>query len=518
MAMMIFGLLIGIVVGGVLAYFYAINSTKSKVQKMIEDAQSEASSIVKTAREEEKKAQERSESLVKQAQEQVSSMIAETSKELKSRREQLDKLEQRLSQREQQLDRRMDSIEAKEKRAEQKLQLAEEKLKSAESFEQEAVKKLQEIANMTTDEAKQFLFSRLEEELKEEFGEKIRTFEENFKEEADKKASELIVSAMQRLTTEKPEDPVISVVELPSEEIKGRIIGREGRNIRTFERITGVDLIIDDTPEVVVVSSFDPIRREIARRTLEKLIIDGRIQPARIEEIFAKEKDAIEQEIVEAGDKAVRDLGIREMNADLKHIVGQLKFRTSYGQNVLSHSVEVGFLAGMLASELHLDTQLAKRAGLLHDIGKALDHSIEGSHALIGADVARKYRENPVVVNAIASHHNEVPQESMYAVITQIADAISASRPGARRENYAAYIKRVQQLEEIAKEFDGVESAFAVQAGREIRVIVHPEVIGDNEAFALARDIAKKIEEELIYPGQIKVTVVRETRVAEYAK
>lgn len=514
----ILGFVVGAVAGGLITYLYVTTSAKSKIQEMLDNAEKEASSIIKSAREEEKKAQERSEALLKQAQEQVSSMLSEAGKELKSRREQLEKLEQRLSQREQQLDRRLDSVEAKERKAEQKLQLAEEKLRSAEAFEQEAVKKLQEIAAMSTEEAKQFLFSRLEEELREEFGERIRRFEENFKEEADRKASEMIVAAMQRVIMEKPEDPVISVVELPSEEIKGRIIGREGRNIRTFERITGVDLIVDDTPEVVVLSSFDPVRREIARRTLEKLILDGRIQPARIEEIFTKEKEAIEQEIIEAGDKAVRDLGIREMHPDLKHLVGQLKFRSSYGQNVLHHSIEVGFIAGMLASELHLDTQLAKRAGLLHDIGKALDHNVEGSHALIGAEVARKYRENPLVVNAIASHHNEVAQESIYAVITQVADAISASRPGARRENYAAYIKRVQQLEEIAKSFDGVESAFAIQAGREIRVIVHPEVIGDNEAFALARDIAKKIEEELIYPGQIKVTVVRETRVAEYAK
>ncbi|NPV88727.1 ribonuclease Y [Coprothermobacteraceae bacterium] len=515
---LIIGVIVGSILGAVAAYFYAFSATRSRVQALVANAEAQAKEVIEAARAQEKKAQERAEELLRQAQEQVSRMLAETTKELKARREQLDKFEQRLVQREQQLDRRMDSIEAKEKKADQKLQVAEEKLKSAEAFEQEALRKLQEIAGMTVEEAQQFLFQKLEDELKEEIGQKIREYEQMFQEEAQKRASEIMVMAMQRLALEKPEDPVISVVQLPNEEIKGRIIGREGRNIRTFERITGVDLIIDDTPEVVVVSSFDPIRREIARRTLEKLIADGRIQPARIEEIYLKEKSAIEEELIQAADSATREVGIREVHPELKRIVGQLKFRTSYGQNVLHHSIEVGIIAGMLASELHLDTQIAKRAGLLHDIGKALDHAIEGSHAVIGADVARKYKENPLVVNAIASHHNEVPQESVYAVLVQVADAISAARPGARRENYAAYIKRVQQLEEIAKSFPGVESAFAVQAGREIRVIVQPEFVGDSEAYSLARDIAKRIEEELVYPGQIKVTVVRETRVAEYAK
>jgi len=390
--------------------------------------------------------------------------------------------------------------------------------KEIEALREQSLKELERIANMTTEEAKELLISNIESEARREAVARLYEIEMELKEEADKKAREIIASAIQRCASDEVASSTVTVVTLPSEEMKGRIIGREGRNIRTLEMLTGVDLIIDDTPEVVVLSSYDPIRREIARLSLEKLIQDGRIHPARIEEMVEKAQHEVESRIKEEGEKAIFEAKITRVHPEIVRALGRLTFRTSYGQNVLQHSKEVSRLAGMMAAELGLDPTLAKRAGLLHDIGKALDYDAEGPHALLGAEFARKYNENEVVVNAIASHHGEETPNSIEAVLVQAADAISAARPGARKETLEAYIKRIKRLEELAVTFDGVEKAYALQAGREIRVVVEPEKIDDLSAYELARDLAKKIEDELEYPGQIRVIVIRETRAIEYAR
>ncbi|MGC8971973.1 MAG: ribonuclease Y, partial [bacterium] len=390
--------------------------------------------------------------------------------------------------------------------------------KEIETLREQSLKELERIANMTAEEAKEILMSSIESEARREAVARLYEIEMELKEEADKKAREIIASAIQRCASDEVASSTVTVVTLPSEEMKGRIIGREGRNIRTLEMLTGVDLIIDDTPEVVVLSSYDPIRREIARLSLEKLIQDGRIHPARIEEMVEKAQHEVESRIKEEGEKAIFEAKITRVHPEIVRALGRLTFRTSYGQNVLQHSKEVSRLAGMMAAELGLDPTLAKRAGLLHDIGKALDYDAEGPHALLGAEFARKYNENEVVVNAIASHHGEETPNSIEAVLVQAADAISAARPGARKETLEAYIKRIKRLEELAVTFDGVEKAYALQAGREIRVIVEPEKIDDLSAYELARDLAKKIEDELEYPGQIRVIVIRETRAIEYAR
>lgn len=390
--------------------------------------------------------------------------------------------------------------------------------KEIEALREQSLKELERIANMTTEEAKEFLIANIESEARREAVARLYEIEMELKEEADKKAREIIASAIQRCASDEVASSTVTVVTLPSEEMKGRIIGREGRNIRTLEMLTGVDLIIDDTPEVVVLSSYDPIRREIARLSLEKLIQDGRIHPARIEEMVEKAQHEVESRIKEEGEKAIFEAKITRVHPEIVRALGRLTFRTSYGQNVLQHSKEVSRLAGMMAAELGLDPTLAKRAGLLHDIGKALDYDAEGPHALLGAEFARKYNENEVVVNAIASHHGEETPNSIEAVLVQAADAISAARPGARKETLEAYIKRIKRLEELAVAFDGVEKAYALQAGREIRVVVEPEKIDDLSAYELARSLAKKIEDELEYPGQIRVIVIRETRAIEYAR
>jgi ribonuclease Y len=390
--------------------------------------------------------------------------------------------------------------------------------KEIEALKDQSLKELERIANMTVEEAKEFLISNIESEARREALARLYEMEMELKEETDKKAREIIASAIQRCASDEVASSTVTVVTLPSEEMKGRIIGREGRNIRTIEMLTGVDLIIDDTPEVVVLSSYDPIRREIARISLERLIQDGRIHPARIEEMVEKAQQEVENRIKEEGERAIFEVKITRVHPEIVRALGRLTFRTSYGQNVLQHSKEVSRLAGMMAGELGLDPTLAKRAGLLHDIGKALDYDAEGPHALIGAEFARKYNENEIVVNAIASHHGEESPKSIEAVLVQAADAISAARPGARKETLEAYIKRIKRLEELAVAFDGVEKAYALQAGREIRVIVEPEKIDDVSAYELARDLAKKIEDELEYPGQIRVIVIRETRAIEYAR
>jgi len=416
------------------------------------------------------------------------------------------------------VEKRQEQIEKREKILQAKEESIVQMEKEIEALKDQSLKELERIANMTVEEAKEFLISNIESEARREALARLYEMEMELKEETDKKAREIIASAIQRCASDEVASSTVTVVTLPSEEMKGRIIGREGRNIRTIEMLTGVDLIIDDTPEVVVLSSYDPIRREIARISLERLVQDGRIHPARIEEMVEKAQQEVENRIKEEGERAIFEAKITRVHPEIVRALGRLTFRTSYGQNVLQHSKEVSRLAGMMAGELGLDPTLAKRAGLLHDIGKALDYDAEGPHALIGAEFARKYNENEIVVNAIASHHGEESPKSIEAVLVQAADAISAARPGARKETLEAYIKRIKRLEELAVAFDGVEKAYALQAGREIRVIVEPEKIDDVSAYELARDLAKKIEDELEYPGQIRVIVIRETRAIEYAR
>jgi ribonuclease Y len=416
------------------------------------------------------------------------------------------------------VEKRQEQIEKREKILQAKEESIAQMEKEIEALKDQSLKELERIANMTVEEAKEFLISNIESEARREALARLYEMEMELKEETDKKAREIIASAIQRCASDEVASSTVTVVTLPSEEMKGRIIGREGRNIRTIEMLTGVDLIIDDTPEVVVLSSYDPIRREIARISLERLVQDGRIHPARIEEMVEKAQQEVENRIKEEGERAIFEAKITRVHPEIVRALGRLTFRTSYGQNVLQHSKEVSRLAGMMAGELGLDPTLAKRAGLLHDIGKALDYDAEGPHALIGAEFARKYNENEIVVNAIASHHGEESPKSIEAVLVQAADAISAARPGARKETLEAYIKRIKRLEELAVAFDGVEKAYALQAGREIRVIVEPEKIDDVSAYELARDLAKKIEDELEYPGQIRVIVIRETRAIEYAR
>jgi len=445
--------------------------------------------------------------------------------ESKGRRQELLSLERRLIQREENLDRKVDLLEKKERDISNRARVVAQREKTNEDKEKqlsalidEEKEKLQKVSGLSSEQAKQILLRHMEDEIRHDANLMIKKIEEEAKETADKKARYLISLAIQRCAAEHTVESTVSVVSLPSDDMKGRIIGREGRNIRALEVATGIDIIIDDTPEAVTLSGFDPIRREIARMSLEKLITNGRIHPARIEEIVEKVKKEMQQIIKEEGEKAVFDVGVQRIHAEIVKLLGRLRYRTSYGQNVLQHSKEVAYIMSLLAGELKLDAGLAKRIGMLHDIGKAIDHDVEGTHAHIGADMAKKYGEQELIVNAIAAHHDEVESSSIYGVLVQAADAISATRPGARRETLEIYIKRLEKLESIADSFKGVDKAFAIQAGREIRVIVHPDKLGDQESVILARDITKKIENELEYPGQVKVTVIREKRIVEYAK
>ena len=426
--------------------------------------------------------------------------------------------ERRLLQKEENLDKKIDSFERKEEKLaskEARLNASQEKV---DALYQKQVEELERLSGLTSDEAKQELLASLEDEVKHESAMLIKDLEQQAKDEADKKAREIISLAIQRCAADHVAETTVSVVGLPNDEMKGRIIGREGRNIRTLETLTGIDLIIDDTPEAVIISGFDPVRREVARIALEKLINDGRIHPSRIEEMVEKAQKEVEQKIKEAGEQATFTVGVHGLHPELIKLLGRLKYRTSYGQNVLNHSVEVASLAGIMASELGVDVVLAKRAGLLHDIGKAIDHEVEGSHIEIGAEIAKKFRESELVINAIMAHHGDVEPKSVEAVLVAAADAVSAARPGARRETLESYLKRLTRLEEISESFEGVEKCYAVQAGREIRIMVKPDVIDDASAVLLARDISKKIEAEMEYPGQIKVVIIRETRAVDYAK
>lgn len=463
-------------------------------------------------------AEAKKKSILLEGKDEVHKLRVDTERELSEKRKDIQKQEKRIQLREESIDKKLENIELKNEEINKKSKLVESKLKEADNIKHEQFTVLEKISGFTTAQAKEYLLKSLEDELTHEKAVKIRDFEQKIQEECETKARNIISLAIQRCASDHVSEATISVVPLPNDEMKGRIIGREGRNIRAIETLTGVDLIIDDTPEAITLSSFDPIRREIARISLENLILDGRIHPAKIEETIEKTKREVNRNIKIEGDKAVIDTGISSIHPELVKLLGRLRYRTSYGQNVLDHSREVAQLSGLIASELGLDPTLAKRAGLLHDIGKALDHETEGSHVDIGVDIAKKYKENDIIVHAIHAHHGDVEPKSIIDYIVQAADAISAARPGARRENLQNYIKRLEKLENVASSFNGVEKCFAIQAGREIRIMVKPEIINDEKMIPLAREICKKIENELEYPGQIKVNIIRENRAIDYAK
>ncbi len=511
-------IVISAVVFFVLGYFYRC----FRAEKKIRSAEEKAKIILQDA---ERAAEAKKKEASLEAKDLLYKIRIEFEKETKGRRQELLNIEKRLINREENLDRKVDLLERRERELSLKAKQISDKEKENEtkanelnSLIMEERERLQKVSGLSSEEAKKLLLKHLEDEVRYDANLLVKRVEEEAKETAEKKAKHVISLAIQRCAAEHTVESTVSVVSLPSDDMKGRIIGREGRNIRALEVATGIDVIIDDTPEAVSLSGFDPIRREIARISLERLITNGRIHPARIEEVVEKVKKEMEQSIKEEGEKLLFDVGIQRMHPEVTKLLGRLKYRTSYGQNVLQHSKEVSFIMGLLAGELRLDITLAKRIGLLHDLGKSVDHEVEGTHAGIGAELARKFGETEEVLNAIASHHDEVESSSIYGVLVQAADAISATRPGARRETLEIYIKRLEKLEAIADSFKGVDKAFAIQAGREIRVIVHPDKIGDAETSILAREITKKIESELEYPGQVKVTVIREKRVVEYAK
>ncbi len=497
--------------GAAIGYLVRKNVAESKIATAEETA-------IRIIAEAEQTGEAKRKEAVMEAKEEIHRMRSEMERENKERRADLQRHERRLVQKEENLDKKIDSFERKEEKLaskEARLNATQDKL---DALCQKQLTELERLSGLTSEEAKQELLDSLADEVKHESAMLIKDLEQQAKDEADKKAREIISLAIQRCAADHVAETTVSVVGLPNDEMKGRIIGREGRNIRTLETLTGIDLIIDDTPEAVIISGFDPVRREVARIALEKLINDGRIHPSRIEEMVEKAQKEVEQKIKEAGEQATFAVGVHGLHPELIKLLGRLRYRTSYGQNVLNHAVEVANLAGIMASELGVDVMLAKRAGLLHDIGKAIDHEMEGSHVEIGGEIAKKFRESELVINSIVAHHGDVEPKSIEAVLVSAADAVSAARPGARRETLESYLKRLTRLEEISESFDGVEKCFAVQAGREIRIMVKPEIIDDASAILLARDISKKIEAEMEYPGQIKVVIIRETRAVDYAK
>ncbi|MBB5178870.1 ribonuclease Y [Planomicrobium koreense] len=510
--------LLGIIVGVVVGYFVLkkqndsdIAGAKNSAEQIVEDAKREAEALKKEA--------------LLEAKDENHKLRTETESEIRERRLELQRQENRLLQREENLDRKDDALNKREASLERKDETLAEKQQhivqmesKAEDLVQKQQSEMERISSLTREEAKSIILQQVENELSTDIAVMVKETEARAKEESDKKAKNILSLAMQRFAADHVAETTVSVVNLPNDEMKGRIIGREGRNIRTLETLTGIDLIIDDTPEAVILSGFDPIRRETARLALEKLVSDGRIHPARIEEMVEKSRREVDEQIREIGEQTTFDVGVHNLHPDLIKILGRLRYRTSYGQNVLKHSVEVAFLSGLMAAELGEDVTLARRAGLLHDIGKAIDHEVEGSHVEIGVELGTKYKEHPVVINSIASHHGDTEATSIISVIVAAADALSAARPGARSETLENYIRRLEKLEEISESYEGVEKSFAIQAGREIRIMVRPEQIDDMTAHRLARDIRKRIEEELDYPGHIKVTVIRETRAVEYAK
>jgi len=515
---MIISALLGLLVGAVVTYFFNKKVNDSKVtgakftaEQIVEEAKREADALKKEA--------------LLEAKDETHKLRIEAESEIRERRAELQKQESRLLQREENHDRKDEALNKRDAGLERKEEALTGRQQHVEQMEQKAEElvlvqktELEKISSLTRDEAKRLILSEVEKELATDIAVMTKEAEQRAKEESDKKSREILSIALQRFAADHVAETTVSVVNLPNDEMKGRIIGREGRNIRTLETLTGIDLIIDDTPEAVILSGFDPVRRETARLALEKLVQDGRIHPARIEEMVDKSRREVDELIRETGEQTTFDIGIHNLHPDLIKIIGRLRFRTSYGQNVLKHSTEVAYLAGLLAAELGEDVTLARRAGLLHDIGKAIDHEVEGSHVEIGVELATKYKEHPVVINSIASHHGDTEATSVIAVLVAAADALSAARPGARSETLENYIRRLKKLEEISESYDGVEKSFAIQAGREVRIIVRPDQIDDITAHRLARDIRKRIEEELDYPGHIKVTVIRETRAVEYAK
>ena len=502
-------------VAGAAAFVLGIGYRKNKAEATIGSAEDEAKRIIGDAV---KTAEAKKKEIVLEGKDEIHRLRSESEKELNDRRKEIQHQERRILQKEESLEKKLENAERKEEQIDQKNKKAEERLKEAEQVKKSQFEMLEKISSFSVEQAKEYLLNNLESELVHEKAVKVREFQQQTKEEADRVGREIIALAIQRCAADHVSEAAISVVPLPNDEMKGRIIGREGRNIRAIETLTGVDLIIDDTPEAITLSSFEPVRREIARLALEKLIADGRIHPTHIEEMVEKARREVESTIKAEGERAVFECGVRNLHPELVKMLGRLHYRTSYGQNVLQHSIEVSHIAGMMAAELGADVQAAKRAGLLHDLGKAVDHELEGTHVSLGVEFARKYKEREDIIHAIEAHHNDVEPRTVVACLVQAADAISAARPGARRENLENYIKRLEQLETITGSYPGVDKAYAIQAGREVRVMVKPEQVSEDQMVILARDLAKKIEEEMEYPGQIKVHVLRETKVIEYAK
>lgn len=502
-------------VAAVAAFFAGSSHRKKKAETSIGSAEAEAKRIVSDAI---KTADAKKKEAILEGKDKISAERAESERELKDRRKDIQRQEKRILQKEESLDKKLDNLDKKEEAIEKKNAIVAERLKEADQVKRSQFEMLEKISGFSAQQAKEYLLNTLDSELDHEKSVKILNYEQQLRDDADSKAREIISVAIQRCASDHVAEAAISVVEIPNDDMKGRLIGREGRNIRAIETLTGVDLIIDDTPEAITLSCFEPVRREIARIAIEKLIIDGRIHPSKIEEMVGKAKREVDATIKQEGERAVIKAGVTALHPELVKILGRLRYRTSYGQNVLNHSLEVAHLSGLIACELGLDPTLARRAGLLHDIGKALDHEIEGSHVEIGVDLAKKHKESTTIIHAIEAHHGDVEAKTVIAFIVQAADAISAARPGSRRESLEKYLQRLEKLEDLASSFDGVAGCYAIQAGREIRVLVKPEVIDDDRMPILAREISKKIEEELSYPGQIKVNIIRESRAIEYAK